>query len=754
MGSGIRAKSGMNVRRLFMMGITELANRGRQGTSKWVERVALARRRNGHVQAISEQLASQKPLSEIQEQVRQGDLDGAARILLDRFQEASPGRFFEGAVDGETSRLLAMRCPAALDQMLATAETTCQKRFDLLGFRQLSFDDPVDWHLDPVAGQRAPLVYWGRLDPLDPARVGDSKVIWELNRHQWLVQLGQAYRVTKDERYAETFAVSVREWLHANPRGLGINWASSLEVSLRLIAWCWTLLLFRGSRALTSELFVRMLSGISAHASHIEKYLSHYFSPNTHLTGEALGLFYAGILFPELRGAERWCRLGTRILLEQSKRQVLPDGVHFEQSTCYQRYTVEIYLHFLSLASRNGIEVPTSIGERVQRMLDFLLAVRRPDGTIPLIGDADGGWLLPLLRRSPDDFRGIFSTAAAFFGRSDYCWAAGDVAPETLWLLGPTGLKAFEALPPAPPEISPSRLFQDGGYVVMSGGWSADAHQLIFDVGPLGCPVSAGHGHADLLSVQCSVFGQPFIVDPGMYCYTPDRDWRDFFRGTAAHSAAIVDGEPQAIPAGPFRWNSRPQARLHRWTSTGTYDFADASHDAYSRLPDPVIHRRRVLFVKSRYWVFVDDIEGEAEHHLDLCFQFAPVEVTLEPTLWARVRGSAGRGLFIRPFAAVPLQGEVHEAAVAPLRGWIAPDYGQRRPAPALTYSAETRLPLRILTLLVPTKDISGSLPTVTVIEADAAGPVGLRFEETHEIVRFNDDWPVVEEQKQPCVAL
>ena len=42
-----------------------------------------------------------------------------------------------------------------------------------------------------------------------------------------------------------------------------------------------------------------MLASIVAHAAHVERYLSLYYSPNTHLTGEALGLFYAGAVFPE-----------------------------------------------------------------------------------------------------------------------------------------------------------------------------------------------------------------------------------------------------------------------------------------------------------------------------------------------------------------------------------------------------------------------------------------------------------------------
>src|SRR5205807_7805310 len=169
---------------------------------------------------------------------------------------------------------------------------------------------------------------------------------------------------------------------------------------------------------------------------------------------------------------------------------ILADGVYFEQATCYQRLTAEIYLHFLILAAQNKTEVPGVVADRLQRLLDFLVAVRRPDGSMPQIGDADGGWLLPLFPRDPDDLRGVFSVAAAFFGRADYASAAGGLAPETLWLLGPTGGKAFEALTTVPSRIPPSRLFPDGGYAVMGSGRERDAHQLVFDVGPLGCSIS------------------------------------------------------------------------------------------------------------------------------------------------------------------------------------------------------------------------------------------------------------------------
>ena len=93
-------------------------------------------------------------------------------------------------------------------------------------------------------------------------------------------------------------------------------------------------------------------------------------------------------------------------------------------------------------------------------MVDFLAAVRRPDGTIPSIGDADGGELMPLADRDPDDGRGTFAVAAARFARPDFAWAAGGPAPELVWLMGRDGLRAFEALARRRRPCAPHRSFR------------------------------------------------------------------------------------------------------------------------------------------------------------------------------------------------------------------------------------------------------------------------------------------------------
>ena len=557
------------LRRLRHMPLTEIAGRSRQEAAKLLDRVTRVRR-PASPQAI---LRDHAPAF----------LDSGAALGI--LREAAPSRFFAGLDDLQVA---AQALPGYREAVLSSAEATLQNRFDLLGYHTLWFGDPIDWHFDPIRSRRAPRVHWTQLNPLDPAEVGDSKVVWELNRHQWIAQLAHAYALSGDERYAESAMAAIESWIDANPYGIGVNWSSSLEVAYRLMSWSWVLMLLRQSAALSGERLERILANVWLHANHVARYLSSFFSPNTHLTGEALGLFYAGNLFIEFNDAPRWQRLGARVLIAESQSQICADGVHFERSTCYHRYTLETYLQFALLAARNRVTVPDDLSGQIQRMADFLVAVRRPDGVLPEIGDADGGRLMPLVERAQCDPRGVLAVAAAMFGRGDFADAAEGLTPEVPLLMGAAGVQSFGAATPATPSGVASRMFPSGGYAVMRSGWERDALQMVVDVGPLGCSVSAGHGHADLLSIQCSAFGEPVLVDPGTYCYTPEREWRSFFRRTAAHSTVVLDGRGQVEPEGPFSWRGRPHVHVHEWRSNAESDFLDASHDAYRGIdPSP-----------------------------------------------------------------------------------------------------------------------------------------------------------------------
>jgi len=736
----------MKLQRILKMGPTEIVYRTWQEATKSLDRMTVKASEISHQSpCVFNQLRSDPALAEIQARKHAGDFDGAARSLMENFYTAAKDRFFNDVLENETTEYFSKHFVDFGSQVRDAAESVCRRQFRILGYGDVYFGNPIKWNLDPISGHQVSPVHWSRIDPLNSDMVGDSKVVWELNRHQWLVELGQAYRFTGEEKYANVFTSYIRAWMRANPPGLGINWTSSLEVAMRLISWCWALMLFRGSKALTPTLFVDMMAWTGTHASYIERYLSYYFSPNTHLTGEALGLYYAGVVFPELSGSDRWRKLGRQILEDQIQRQVYIDGVYFEQSTRYQYYTVEIYLHFLILAGKNNEQVSPVVEKRIQQMLDFLLMVRQPDGSIPQIGDSDGGWLLPFVRRAPDDHRGLFSTAAVLFARNDYAWAAEGLAPETVWLLGNAGPEAYASLLPAPPDAPPSHMFPYGGYAIMRSGWDNDAHQMIFDAGPLGCPYSSGHGHADLLSIQCSVFGKPYLIDPGTYCYTADEKLRNYFRSTFAHNTVVVDGTSQAAPKGPFAWDKKVKATLRRWVATDDFVLVDADHDAYQQLSDPVTHRRRVLFSNQRYWIVVDDLDGRAEHQLDLCYQFSSQAVALKNESWVEAAGNDGRGLRVRAFSTVRLDAHINKGGLNPIHGWVSPDYGQQHSAPQLVYSTRAELPVRIVTLLLPVEDMLTAPP---VVEQHMKGrSMYLTMNDGQQTIMINDHDIIVKEE-------
>ncbi|HET9478188.1 MAG TPA: alginate lyase family protein [Pyrinomonadaceae bacterium] len=620
--------------------------------------------------------------------------DGTLRSLLnignvdylEYFRIRSEPRFF--ADPRAAAMEFKSRWPHAAQQLIEQADRITLGRFDLLGLRELSFGHPIDWHFEPVSGKRIPILHWSKLDYLDAELAGDKKVIWELNRHQYFVRLGQAYCLTGDERYARVFASHLEGWLDANPPKLGVNWASSLEVAFRSISWLWAFYFFKSSPSLSLKTFKRAVKYLYLSARHLESYLSTYFSPNTHLTGEALGLFYLGTLLPEFKEAKRWQATGSRILIDALPVHVQKDGVYFEQSSYYHRYTTDFYIHFLLLARANGFALPNDVEKSLALLLDHLMYITRPDGTTPLFGDDDGGRLMPLDQRPANDFRATLATGSILFNRGDLKFVADDATEELVWLVGVEGLKQFDSIPAQPP-AKLSQGFLKGGYFVMRDGWSHDSNYLLFDCGPHGA-LNCGHAHADALSIDLAVNGHTMLVDPGTYTYTGSKELRDWFRSSQAHNTVTIDGESSSIPNEAFSWKTKAACTLKNWITTDRLDFVSGTHDGFQRLADPVSLERSILFLKHDYFVIRDLFKFTSEHRADVWFHFDPSSI---PSLEAGVIRETHAGFSIQSF------GNGHwieeEASVSHC-------YAQKERAPAYAFSASFRGEGEIVSFLLP----------------------------------------------------
>jgi hypothetical protein len=203
----------------------------------------------------------------------------------------------------------------------------------------------------------------------------------------------------------------------------------------------------------------------------------------------------------------------------------------------------------------------------------------------------------------------------------------------------------------------------------------------------------------------------------------------------------------QAESSGPFGWRRHPRVRLREWHSTPDFDFVDAEHDGYASLPDPVVHRRRVIFVKPGYWIVVDDLAGKARHQIDLTFQFGACDVRLETHPWGRAATPAGPVLWISPFPSAPAQPALKCGEPSPIRGWIAPEIARLSPAPMLIYSFAVALPWRIVTLLLPDRQGLSAPPAVRPLYDDGGLPHGFVFERPRRVVRFDDRAVLVERE-------
>ena len=615
---------------------------------------------------------------------------GFPATLRDTAGEVEPSFFFAENQIPAIVEALKRRKPAQVEEILSRAERICQHRFDLLGYRDLDYGTEIDWHSDLVHEKRSPRKPFHSIRYLDFEQAGDVKVTWELNRHQHLVTLAKAYRLSGKEKFATELFDQWKHWWRENSYPIGVNWTSSLEVAFRSLSWLWVYFLLKDSKACPAVDPARFradwLQAIGISGRHIERHLSTYFSPNTHLLGEGVALFFIGTLCPELKSAADWKQRGWKIVLQESERQVQSDGLHFEQSVYYHVYALDFFLHARILASRNGMVIPKQFDQTLIKMLDALSLLGRA-GVPPRLGDDDGGRLFEPQRNGAEHMLDPLSTGAVLFQRSDFKSLAGDVQEETLWLLGPDAADRFDELPSAEPSRESIALSGSGLYLMAD---SNPAQQLVIDAGRQGTG-TAGHGHADALSVCISRDGHNLLIDPGTYEYVGDGPERNNFRGTAAHNTMRVDGQNQADPQNPFAWKDLPRTTAERWVTGETFDYFVGSHDGYRRLSSPVVHRRFIFSLKSRLVLIRDVAEGKGEHHLEIFWHLAP-DLQHQKRRKGHSFSSADNGITLLTAAGHGWAEEVTQQL------W-SPAYGRKEPAPVARFSTIAELPAEFVTL-------------------------------------------------------
>jgi hypothetical protein len=593
-------------------------------------------------------------------------------------------RFYAGVVDGDRD-FISHNFPQWIDRAITEAEGICRHEVRLLGYLPVTLGPEINWHGDPYSGKEWELDFWADFKPQDDAAGRDAKVITELNRQQNLPRLAKAWLWTGDERYAAEAIAQMESWIDQNPVGYGINWQSSLELAIRSVAWIWTIFLLLDSPAFKAPVAEKIGRSLFAQIQHVYRHLSTYTSPNTHLIGEAATLFSAGLLFGEHPSAEAWLSTGAAVLNQEAPKQILDGAVYGELSSWYHCYTVDFYMQAVILGRQNHRDLPAETEQALEQMLDFLMHLTRPDGTIPLLGDDDGGRALALCNRDYRSFREALALGAIVFKREDFRHQGGEYPEEAFWLLGKKGLETYYELnATVPGRLSVS--YPNAGYAILRSSWEARASHLIFDFGGLGI-LTGGHAHADSLSLNLFSEGQELLVDPGTYVYNCQPEWRSRFRSTSGHNTVTVDGRDQTEMAGTFAWtsglNSRGSSRmLQPATPRGDLlpplEWLEGEHDGYAAID--VTHHRSLLHAPGDYWIVIDKFTGSGTHRLEFNYHFgsttAPV-LTVDDSDRVEVR-TQGCEFLLGLFGSEPVEAKQSQS------GWASSSYGEKHPIDTL----------------------------------------------------------------------
>jgi len=394
----------------------------------------------------------------------------------------------------------------------------------------------IDWHRDLKSGYRwhrfLPSGYYLRRFPIKPG--ADIKWPWELSRCQYLPFLGLARRFGQQDRrlLAEScvteFQNQVADWIAANPVGLGVNWASDMDVAIRAVNWVLAFTLFGGQCSVPDHWEDNFWTSISDHASFL---YNHTRIPlgrrGNHYAVQAAGLYILACLCPFLKHSSAWSHIARDRLEEQIRIQTRADGTHFEDSTSYHLLVADTFLYAAMLGASVNDHFSHEYDICIEKMVDVVRSFTPSVFDYLQVGDKDDGYFL-----KPFSSDVQFSRSAHLIALTDiYLGREKSMSPsETIFtILVPNATVGCLNVTESDYNL---KVLNSAGWALLNAG----LFKIMICLGPQDSKSRKGHSHQDILSLSVFYRGRPVVVDPGTYCYTPFPEIRNKFRYAVSHN--------------------------------------------------------------------------------------------------------------------------------------------------------------------------------------------------------------------------
>nr|WP_319392940.1 alginate lyase family protein [uncultured Desulfobacter sp.] len=481
-------------------------------------------------------------------------------------------------VDSSNDRPRFFADGADIRQILPLAyKEECLKEADLCLNHQVSFFElenynlgsAIRWNFDYKNNIETPIRYAGFKDFRSFKHSCDVKYVFELNKHQELPRLAQAYLINSDSRYVEELLLRIQTWLEQCPFMKGVNWSSPTVSAYRLTSWTTAYELLSGKDLFPEVFFEKWCKSIFQHIYFVSKNYSLFSSAGNHLISEATGVFVACLRWKffftgkDFEFLEKSEKKAFSILCESMALQFFEDGVNCEQAASYQLFATQQMFFAYWMGQQSGYSFPQKFSKILLKSGEFLADILNKQDQLPNYGDEDGAWAFRLSNQNSNRFKDQIDLCSVLFdiplivhGKNS------DIAETAYWIFGAKAVEMARILKNTPKGNQNNSLreqfYPDGGYYVTASNSRSDKESLFFmDAGPLGIPSTGGHGHSDALSFCLSIGGIWVFVDSGTNVYKDTLD-RKRLRSTSAHNTlSFGEDNSQDEYLGPFLWGKR-----------------------------------------------------------------------------------------------------------------------------------------------------------------------------------------------------
>ncbi len=550
----------------------------------------------------------------------------------------------------DIENIIALVPAEARAEAVRRADEVLRKEFRFRSLPPHRFSREIDWGYSPNGS-----VSW----------------VWDLNRHGYFADLAAAGFYTGDRRYVKGMIQLWLEWIEKNPVSCKAAWRHPMEVAIRLNNWIWAFHFAVVWGNLSDAATQKIVSLMWMHAHYLYWNLELHW-PNNHLIFQAKALLEFSLLFPECDRGRKFLRRSLALFEEGVEEQILGDGVHSELCSMYHRCVSSELLEFLALARRNSFLLGEGIDSKIESTAEFTRAIRRCDGTVPLIGDS-----------AREDVALRFEPGAEPRSWLNYWLWHDELASKYSRCIGNDG-----------PAL---QVFPEAGYVVCSDTRREDGVHLTIDCGAFSRNPASDHAHCDALSFELHAHGRPILIDAGMYYAVREPElWSRYFRSTSAHNTLAIDGREQSDLWRQSDVKQTADVRLlHACRKNGNADVMASCAPFWGKSTN-LCHYRNFRLSWDRGLAICDEIRGDGEHRLEWNFHFAP-SLRLEQESHDRITVLDNEDRILLSLA-IEYEGlfdvRIYRGSRDPVRGWVSVTGAELLSTETAVISAKTRLPI------------------------------------------------------------